>query len=163
MLEPGQKVPAFTLPDQNDNAVSLKDFRGQWVVLYFYPKDNTSGWTNEAQDFGSKLKDFEKLNAVILGVSRDSTESHRKFITRQKLKVTLLSDPEKKVLKKYGAWGIKKNYGKESEGVIRSTFLISPAGKLTENWTKVKVRVKGKTGEVKHADLVLERLKKAID
>ena len=162
MLEPGQKAPAFTLPDQNDNAVSLKDFRGQWVVLYFYPKDNTSGWTNEAQDFGSKLKDFEKLNAVILGVSRDSTESHRKFITRQKLKVTLLSDPEKKVLKKYGAWGIKKNYGKESEGVIRSTFLISPAGKLTENWTKVQVRVKRKAGEVKHADLVLERLQEEI-
>jgi peroxiredoxin Q/BCP len=95
-------------------------------------------------------------------VSPDSTESHRKFIDKHKLSVTLLSDPEKKVLKKYEAWGVKKNYGKEFEGVIRSTFLISPAGEITENWTKVKVRVKRKTGELKHADLVLERLKKAI-
>jgi len=98
-----------------------------------------------------------------LGISPDSTESHRKFIAKHKLGVTLLSDPEKKVLRKYGAWGIKKSYGKESEGVIRSTFLISPDTRLTETWTKVKVRVKRKTGEVKHADLVLERLKKAID
>ena len=111
-------------------------------------------------DFGSKLQEFGKLNAIVLGVSPDSTESHRKFIAKHKLGVTLLSDPDKKILKKYGAWGIKKSYGKESEGVIRSTFLISPEGRLTENWTKVKVRVKRKTGEIKHADLVLERLYK---
>ena len=160
MLELGQKAPDFKLLDQNDNPVLLKDFSGQWVVLYFYPKDNTSGWTNEAKDFGSKLQEFGKLNAIVLGISPDSTESHRKFIAKHKLGVTLLSDPDKKVLKKYGAWGIKKSYGKESEGVIRSTFLISPEGRLTENWTKVKVRVKRKTGEVKHADLVLERLYK---
>jgi peroxiredoxin Q/BCP len=102
------------------------------------------------------------LNAVILGISPDSTDSHKKFIAKHKLKVALLSDPEKKVLKKFGAWGIKKSYGKESEGVIRSTFLISPEGKLAENWTKVKVRVKKKTGEVRHADLVFERLQEEI-
>ena len=158
MLKVGNKAPAFTLPDQADRQVRLKDFQGQWVVLYFYPKDNTPGCTNEAKDFTALLRDFEKLNAFILGVSPDNTTAHRKFIEQHQLGVTLLCDAEKTVMKKYGAWGMKKNYGKEYEGVIRSTFLISPEGKLAEAWNNVKVRVKRKGGEVLHAALVRDKL-----
>jgi len=136
--ETGKKAPAFTLPDQDDRKTKLSDFQGQWVVLYFYPKDNTPGCTTEACEFTDGLKAFEKLNANVLGVSPDSTASHRKFIEKQGLKVTLLSDPERKVLEKYGAYGTKKMYGKEVKGVIRSTYLIDPKGKVAHVWTKVK-------------------------
>ncbi len=146
----GKKAPAFALPNQDDEMVKLSDYTGQWVVLYFYPKDNTPGCTTEACDFTDSLKDFEKLNAVVLGVSPDSTESHRKFIDKQNLKITLLSDPNKKVLEKYGAWGTKKMYGKETKGVIRSTFLIDPKGKVAHQWSNV--RAKG------HVDKVHEKL-----
>jgi len=159
MIEVGDKAPAFTLPDQDGREVSLKDYSGKWVVLYFYPKDNTSGCTKEALDFTALKRDFESLGAVILGVSPDSPERHRGFIEKHGLGITLLSDEEKTVMKAYGAWGIKKNYGKETEGVIRSTFLIAPDGEVKEVWRKVKVRVKRKSGEVKHAEIVLERLK----
>ena len=104
---------------------------GTFVVLYFYSKDNTLGCTIEALDFSKELKSFDKLNSVIFGVSPDSIKSHCNFIEKQKLKVNLLSDPNHKVLEKYGAWGIKKNYGKEYRGVIRSTFLINPTQKIT--------------------------------
>ncbi|RME23118.1 MAG: thioredoxin-dependent thiol peroxidase [Candidatus Zixiibacteriota bacterium] len=137
-LDIGQKAPAFTLPDQDGNKVKLTDFKGQWVVLYFYPKDDTPGCTTEACEFTSNLKQFDKLNAVVLGVSPDTPESHRKFIAKYKLKLTLLSDPEHKVMQKYGGWGIKKQYGREYEGVIRSTFLIDPQGKIAHLWRKVK-------------------------
>ena len=116
------------------------------MVLYFYPKDNTSGCAKEAYDFTESLNDYKKLNATILGVSPDSTRSHRNFIEKQNLGITLLSDPDKKVHKAYGAWGMKKNYGKEYEGVIRSTFIISLEGKIAEIWSIVKVRVKRKDG-----------------
>ncbi len=129
------------------------------MVLYFYPKDNTSGCAKEAYDFTESLNDYKKLNATILGVSPDSTRSHRNFIEKQNLGITLLSDPDKKVHKAYGAWGMKKNYGKEYEGVIRSTFIIPPEGKIAEIWSKVKVRVKRKDGEVRHVDVVKEQLK----
>ena len=158
MINVGKKAPAFTLLNQNDEKVSLKDFTGKWLVLYFYPKDNTSGCTREAEDFTDTVKQLKKINAAVVGVSPDSTESHRKFIEKYKLGITLLSDENKKVMKKYGAWGLKKNYGKEYEGVIRSTFLISPAGIISEIWQKVKVRVKQKNGEIKHSEKVLERL-----
>jgi peroxiredoxin Q/BCP len=108
-------------------------------VLYFYPRDNTSGCTLEAQDFSARSEDFKKLNAVILGISPDNCQSHQKFILKYDLGITLLSDPEKKVLEKYGVWQIKKMYGKESFGVVRSTFLISPDGKIADMWTRVKV------------------------
>lgn len=157
-----KKAPEFTLPDQNDKPVSLKNFQGKWVILYFYPRDCTSGCTTEAKDFTANLKDLEKINAVVLGVSQDSTESHRKFIANYELNVTLLSDIEKKVMKQYGAWGMKKNYGKEYEGVIRSTFLISPKGEIAESWSKVKVRVKRKDSETKHADIVMDKIKELI-
>lgn len=159
MLEAGKKAPAFTLENQDGEKVSLKDFLGKWVVLYFYPRDNTPGCTNEACDFTASKKLYEKEDAVILGVSKDSIESHQKFIANHKLGITLLSDPDVSVHKKYGAWGLKKLYGKESEGVIRSTFLIDPKGKISESWGAVKVRVKRKSGEVKHAETVLEKLK----
>ena len=159
MIKTGSKVPDFKLLNQDDKMISLKDFLGKWIVLYFYPKDNTSGCTKEACDFTDSLKSYEKLNAVILGVSPDSTESHRNFIKKRSLKIDLLSDPDKKVHKAYGAWGKKKNYGKEYEGVIRSTFIISPDGKVVETWTNVKVRVKRKDEENKHVDVVEERLK----
>ncbi len=159
MIKAGTKAPDFSLKNQDDKEVSLKENKGKWIVLYFYPKDNTSGCTKEACDFTESLKDYEKLNATVLGVSPDSTESHRNFIEKQSLDITLLSDPDKKAHKAYGAWGMKKNYGKEYEGVIRSTFIISPEGKIAEAWSKVKVRVKRKDGETRHVDVVKERLK----
>ena len=163
MIKAGTKAPNFSLKNQDDKEVSLKDNKGKWIVLYFYPKDNTSGCTKEACDFTESLKDYKKLSAVIMGVSPDSTESHRNFIEKQSLDITLLSDPDKKAHKAYGAWGMKKNYGKEYEGVIRSTFIISPEGKIAEAWSKVKVRVKRKDGETRHVDVVKERLKELQD
>lgn len=158
MLEAGKKAPAFSLQNQDGEKVSLKDYLGKWIVLYFYPRDNTPGCTNEACDFTESKKIYEKEDAVILGVSKDSIESHQKFITKHKLGITLLSDPDVSIHKKYGAWGLKKLYGKESEGVIRSTFIIDPKGKIAESWGSVKVRVKRKSGEVKHVNTVLEKL-----
>ncbi len=158
MIDLHDKAPEFKLPDQQDKEVSLGDFSGKWLVLYFYPKDDTPGCTKEACDFTDGLSDFSTLDAEVVGVSIDDTESHRKFIAKYNLGITLLSDPEKIVHKAYGAWGIKKNYGKEYEGTIRSTFIISPEGKIAANWRNVSVRVKRKGGEVKHADLVREKL-----
>ena len=163
MIKAGTKAPDFRLINQDDKEVSLKDNKGKWIVLYFYPKDNTSGCTKEACDFTESLKDYKKLNATVFGVSPDSTESHRGFIEKQSLDITLLSDPDKETHKAYGAWGMKKNYGKEYEGVIRSTFIISTEGKIADAWSKVKVRVKRKDGETRHVDVVKERLKKLQD
>ena len=145
----------FALPNQNGKNVSLGDFLGKWVVVYFYPKDNTPGCTIEAIDFTKKLKDFEKLNAKILGISADSKESHCNFIEKQKLKIELLSDLDKKVIKQFGAWGKKKLYGKEYEGIIRSTFLINPQGKIAHEWKSAKVE--------NHVNEVLEKIKELND
>lgn len=136
---PGDPAPDFCLPDQDEHSVCLDRFRDQWVVLYFYPKDNTSGCTREACEFTADAAAFRDLDAVILGVSPDSPQSHRKFIARHDLQLTLLSDPEHKVLGLYGAWGKKSMYGKEYEGVIRTTVLIDPAGTVRHIWPKVKV------------------------
>jgi peroxiredoxin Q/BCP len=160
MVETGDKAPEFTLKDQDDMDLSLSDLRGRWVVLYFYPRDNTSGCTKEACDFSERLDEFERLDAVVLGVSPDSTASHRKFRDKHGLRITLLSDPDKKVLKAYGAWGEKKNYGRVYEGVIRSTFIIDPDGMIAASWRNVRVRTKRKGQEVRHADLVKEELEK---
>ena len=135
-LTVGQKAPAFSLPDQDDKTVKLGDFKGSWLVLYFYPNDDTPGCTTEACDFTNGLKDFEKLDAVVVGCSPNSTESHRKFIAKYKLKVRLLSDPEHKAMEAYGAWGEKVLYGKKSIGVIRSTAIISPDGKIAHHWAQ---------------------------
>ena len=158
MIEINTRAPEFSLNNQDDQAVTLDDFKEQWIVLYFYPKDNTSGCTTEACDFTAAMDDYSELNAVILGVSPDSTESHRKFIAKHQLGITLLSDPDKVVMKSYGAWGLKKNYGKEYEGVIRSTFIITPNGSIAAAWDKVKVRIKRKSGETRHIDVVKAKL-----
>ncbi|SFP31386.1 thioredoxin-dependent thiol peroxidase [Hydrogenimonas thermophila] len=147
MLEVGQKAPEFCLPNQDEVEICLRDLKGKWIVLYFYPKDLTPGCTTEACEFTEAEPEFEGLDAVILGVSPDSPEKHRKFIEKKELKITLLSDESKEVLKAYGAWGLKKMYGKEYEGVIRSTFIIDPEGNIAATW--YKVRVKGHVKAVK--------------
>jgi peroxiredoxin Q/BCP len=159
MIEEGSRAPEFTLFDSREREVSLSDFRGTWLVLYFYPKDNTSGCTREALDFNDLREEFEKEGARVLGISPDSSASHGKFAAKHGLEFPLLSDPEKSVLQAYGAWGTKKNYGKEYQGVIRSTFLLSPEGVIEAVWRNVKVRTKRKTCEVLHAATVLEKLK----
>ncbi len=150
-LKEGMKAPEFCLPDANEKTHCLKDFSGKWIVLYFYPKDNTSGCTKEAVGFTESRKQFEELNAVIIGISPDSPKSHAKFIDKHNLSILLLSDPEHKVLKEYGVWQKKKMYGREYMGVVRSTFIITPDGKIAAIWRKVKV--KG------HIDEVLEKFK----
>ncbi len=158
MLEIGEKAPEFSLKDSEGRDVRLSDFKGKWIVLYFYPRDNTSGCTKEACDFTELLPRFKDSGAIVLGVSPDTPESHKKFAEKHNLQVVLLSDPQKEVLKAYGAWGKKKNYGREYEGVIRSTFLIDPDGKIAWKWKNVRVRTKRKGQEVRHADQVLEKL-----
>ena len=139
-IEEGKKAPAFTLNDQDGKKIKLSDLAGQWMVLYFYPQDATPGCTIEACDFTSSLKAFEKLGAAGYGCSPDSIESHQKFIKKFKLKIDLLSDPTHKMMEKYGAWGEKNMYGNISEGVIRSTVLINPEGKVVKHWKRVKAK-----------------------
>jgi len=138
-LRAGEKAPDFCLPDKDGNKVCLKEYAGKWVVLYFYPRDNTPGCTIEAKGFTDARKEFEKHNAYILGVSNDSKESHCKFADKHGLSFTLLSDEENEVLDRYGAWKPKKMAGKEFMGSIRSTFLIDPEGKIARTWPKVQV------------------------
>ena len=151
MIEEGKKAPAFKLKDQNGKTISLNDFNGQNVVLYFYPKDDTSGCTKEACNFRDDLPKFGKLDAVILGVSPDSVESHKKFAAKYKLPFTLLSDEEKNVIKKYDVWKEKSMYGRKYMGVERSTFIIDKKGKIRKLFRKVKV--------YKHNDEVMNAIK----
>ncbi|MFH1836184.1 MAG: thioredoxin-dependent thiol peroxidase [Methanobacteriota archaeon] len=146
MMKEGVKALDFCLKDAEGKNVCLKDYRGRWVVLYFYPKDLTPGCTLEALDFSVLKKDFEKKNAVILGVSKDSCESHQKFIDKKKLTIRLLSDPDSEVQKSYGVWRLKKFMGKEFTGTVRTTVLIDPTGKIMKVWGNVKV--KGHANEV---------------
>ena len=150
----GKKAPAFSLLNQLGEKVRLSGFIGQWVILYFYPRDNTPGCTIEAIDFTAFSPEFSKVNAVILGVSPDTAECHAKFIEKKSLGITLLSDPEHATMDKYGAWGEKMMYGKTREGVLRSTFIIDPKGKIVKYYAKV--RTKG------HAEAVLNDLKEMI-
>ena len=147
----GDSALIFCLPDKDGNEICLENFKGKWVVLYFYPKDLTSGCTIQAIDFTTSLPEFEKMNAIVLGVSPDSPKSHQKFVDKHELKVLLLSDEEKTVLEDYGAWGEKSMYGKTHFGVIRSTVVINPEGKIAEIWNKVKA--------AGHVDSVKEKLK----
>ncbi len=151
----GKKAPAFTLPDESGEKIKLSDYAGQWVVLYFYPKDDTPGCTTEACDFTKGLSGFEKLNATVLGCSADPPDKHQKFIEKYKLKVKLLSDTDHKVMEKYGAWGEKNLYGKVTVGTIRSTVLIDPEGKVAHHWAKVKA--------AGHADQVRAKLAELSD
>ena len=138
MLEPGIKAPDFTLLDANGNAVRLRDFAGKKIVLYFYPKDNTPGCTRQACAFANAHEDFEKLNAVVIGISKDSAASHARFAQKYTLPFLLLSDPELQAIQAYGVWQEKKLYGKVSMGVVRSSFLIDEQGVIEKVWFKVK-------------------------
>ena len=138
MLETGTKAPDFTLNDKDGKVVSLSDFMGKKVVLYFYPKDNTPGCTRQACDFAAAYEDFKTLDAVVIGVSKDSEASHRKFAEKYGLPFILLSDPELKAIQAYGVWQEKKNYGKVSMGVVRSTFIIDEKGLIEKVMPKVK-------------------------
>jgi peroxiredoxin Q/BCP len=139
MLEVGNKAPDFSLLNQDEEKISLKDFLGQKIVLYFYPKDDTSGCTKEACSFSDDLPKFTKIDAVILGVSPDSVKSHKKFSEKYKLKFDLLADEEKTVVEKYGVWKEKSMYGRKYMGVERSTFIIDEKGKIKKIFNKVKV------------------------
>ena len=136
-IEEGKKAPAFTLVDQNNSKVSLKDFLGKTVVVYFYPKDDTPGCTKEACNFRDNIEAYHDLDAVVLGISPDEADSHTQFIDKFNLPFTLLSDPGKKVMEKYGAYGEKVLYGRKSIGVIRSTTVVGPDGKVLKHWKKV--------------------------
>ena len=138
MLEVGMKAPEFTLPDKDGNMVSLADFAGKKVVLYFYPRDNTPGCTRQACAFASAYEEFKNINAVVIGVSKDSVTSHQKFAEKHGLPFILLSDPERAAIEAYGVWQEKKNYGKVSMGVVRSTFVIDENGVVEKVMPKVK-------------------------
>ena len=138
MLEIGTKAPEFTLPDQNGDMRSLKDFRGKKVVLYFYPKDMTAGCSKQACGFAELYPHFMEKGAVVLGVSKDSVASHKKFEEKFGLPFTLLSDTEKEVIQAYDVWKEKKNYGKVSMGVVRTTYLIDENGIIVKAFDKVK-------------------------
>jgi len=150
MLEIGKVAPTFTLESDTGEKVSLRDFKGQTVILYFYPKDMTSGCTQEACDFRDLFAQFKKKKAVILGVSKDSVGSHQKFKAKYDLPFILLSDPEAQVCESYGVWKEKSMYGRKYMGIERSTFIISPTGKIEQIFSKVKVK--------DHADSVLSAL-----
>lgn len=140
MLAEGKKAPAFTLPNSDGKNVSLKDFLGTKVVLYFYPKDSTSGCTQEACDFRDAMPDFSKLDTVVIGLSPDPSKSHRKFADKYELPFELLSDENKVVLEKYGVWKEKSMYGKKYMGVERTTVIIDEEGKVLKIFPKVKVK-----------------------
>lgn len=142
----GKKAPAFTMPTDGGGEVSLKDFKGKKLVMFFYPKDNTPGCTTESNEFSENLVKFRRAGADILGVSRDSVNSHDKFKAKQGLKIALASDAETNVIESWGSWVEKKNYGRTYMGIERSTFLIDESGKIKRIWRKV--RVKGHVEEV---------------
>ena len=138
MLEVGTKAPDFELPDQDGKMHKLSDYLGKKVILYFYPKDNTPGCTKQAIGYSERVETFGEQNVVILGISKDSVASHKKFEEKQELKITILSDPEKTVIEAYDVWKEKKNYGKVSMGVVRTTYLINEQGVIVKANDKVK-------------------------
>jgi peroxiredoxin Q/BCP len=150
IIEIGAVAPGFCLPDQDGEEVCLESLRGRWIVLYFYPKDNTKGCTLEAIDFTLNKDRIEGMGATVLGVSPDSVESHQSFCDKHGLTITLLSDPGHGVLEAYGVWQLKMRYGREYMGVVRSTFLIDPQGRIAHGWERVKV--------ADHVEEVIEKL-----
>ncbi len=154
MLEEGKKAPTFKLTDQNEKTISLSDYKGKNIILYFYPKDDTSGCTAEACSFRDDFPKFKKVDAVILGVSPDSVESHKKFAKKYNLNFSLLADENKEVIKKYDVWKEKSMYGRKYMGVERTTYIIDPEGKIKKIFRKVKVQG--------HNEEVMEAVKKLI-
>jgi peroxiredoxin Q/BCP len=150
-LRVGDYAPGFCLPDPENIQICLKDLKGKWVVLYFYPKDGTKGCTLEALEFTEAESEFRDRGAIVLGISKDSPESHIRFKEKNELSITLLSDEETDVLEKYGAWQKKKMYGREFMGAVRSTYLIDPEGMIAHIWPKVKA--------MGHAKEVMAKLK----
>jgi len=138
-LEIGDQAPDFCLPDMDNEEVCLSDLKGHFSVLYFYPKDNTTGCTMEARDFTERLDKFKDFDVPVIGISPDSIESHRNFIKKHRLEVRLLSDEDHVVLERYGAWQKKRMYGKEFMGVVRTTFILNPECRIAAAWHKVKV------------------------
>jgi thioredoxin-dependent peroxiredoxin len=151
MIKINSKAPLFVLESTSNNFYSLKDSLGKFVVLYFYPKDDTPGCTIETNDFNKLLSKFKKLNCEVYGVSKDNIKSHKKFKTKYNIKFDLLTDEEVKIIKNYKVWNKKKFMGKEFMGIVRSTFLINPKGKIIKIWSNVKVK--------DHAKEVLDTLK----
>lgn len=152
-IEEGKAAPAFTLPDQKGNKVALREFKGEKnVLVYFYPRDDTPGCTKEACGFRDLKKELAKFDTVVLGISADGAESHRKFISKYKLNFPLLSDEDRKVMEKYGAYGEKMMYGRKTVGVIRSSVLIGKNGKVLKHWAKV-------ANAARHPDQVIELLR----
>ena len=154
MLKINSKAPSFIVPSTTNNKYSLKDSIGKYVVLYFYPKDDTPGCTLESRDFSKLNNIFNKNSTIVVGISKDTISSHIKFKKKYKLKFDLLSDDKLKVIKKYGVWGQKKFLGKKYMGIIRSTFLINSKGKIIKIWSNVRVK--------DHAKEVLSELKKIV-
>lgn len=150
-LNEGDKLPTFSLKDANGQLININDFLGKWLVIYFYPKDGSKGCLIEAVDFSNNLDEFKKYNCEIIGISPDSVESHKRFIQKNNLKIVLLSDPEHIVLEKFGVWQLKKIYGKENWGVIRTTILVDTKGIIRKIWENVKVK--------DHVSNVLQSLK----
>ncbi|WP_075504365.1 thioredoxin-dependent thiol peroxidase [Candidatus Pelagibacter communis] len=153
-MKVNSKAPSFSLPSTSNNEYSLKDSLGKYIVLYFYPKDDTPGCTIETNDFNKLLAKFKKLNCEILGISKDNLKSHDKFRDKYKIKFDLLADEEIKVLKKYKVWAKKKFMGREFMGIVRTTFLIDKKGKIIKIWYNVKVK--------DHAKEVLETLQNIV-
>jgi thioredoxin-dependent peroxiredoxin len=153
-MEIGQSAPEFTAPDREGKITTLQDFPGQWLVLYFYPKDHTPGCTTEAIEFTGKVPEFETLDTQVVGISPDSIASHGKFINKHNLEIILLSDSDHQIAEDYGVWQLKKFMGKEYMGIIRSTFLIDPSGKIAHIWSNVKVK--------NHVDTVLQKVRSSV-
>jgi peroxiredoxin Q/BCP len=151
IIQPGTRAPAFSLPDSQGNIVKLADYKGKWVVVYFYPKDLTPGCTTEAINFSRLKPEFEKMDTDILGISADPPQKHLQFIEKKELSITLLSDEDKSMITSWGAWQMKKFMGKEFMGIVRSTWIVDPNGIIAAAWDKVKVK--------DHATEVLEKLR----
>lgn len=150
MLEPGQPAPDFTLPDQHGDDVSLSDFRGRPVAVYFYPRDNTPGCTTQACGIRDRWSEFEEAGAAVVGISPDDVDAHERFAAEHDLPHRLLADPDRQVLEPWGAWGTKNMYGRETVGVIRSTVLVDAEGRVARVWRRVQA--------ARHADQVLAAL-----
>ncbi|HZE87871.1 MAG TPA: thioredoxin-dependent thiol peroxidase [Methylomirabilota bacterium] len=148
------KASVFTLPDQNNKMHSLKDYQGKWLILYFYPKDDTPGCTKEACSFRDNKEAFLKRGVEIVGISKDSVASHQKFVTKHSLNFTLLADPDHKVIEQYGAWGKKKFMGKEYDGTMRNTFIINPKGEIVKEFKNVN--------PLTHTNAILQELDKLL-